>query len=597
MWEQKKQEITEALKDSLKDLPQEVQQKIISDKLLQELKFDNTSGETLKSLEGKSETSLKNEFISYLNGYTENIREIIEKSGIKAHINKLHTEKILYSLIKNFSEIDLNPSDVSNIKMGYIFEELVRKFSEQNNEEAGEHYTPREVIELMIQLLGMDEDGIKDGELKTIYDPACGTGGMLTAAKEYIEKNINPKANVRIYGQEVNDKTWAIAEADLILKGEIAEITKGDTLTDDGFVGEQFDYMLSNPPYGKSWKNIKTKVIANSNGRFHDTMLPRSSDGQLLFTLHMISKMKPAEMGGSKIAIVHNGSPLFSGDAGSGESEIRKFIIENDWLETIVALPTDLFYNTGIATYIWILRNNKQGTEREGRFQLINATSFWKKRQRSLGNKRKDISEQQIEDIVQLHKDFAEGEFSKIYDKDDFAYRKVYLDLEELEEDGLPAYETIVASIPQGKLKLYFETDAKTLKEMLNKEQEEEVKKYTLKLKPNTEFTDKYNTPDVQLTISKRVSGNRLSFTTLVRVPKIVKDTEIIPWKEDVEEFLNREVEKKWTITKEEKGYEIPFTKEFYVYQPLRDLQEVMGEFVALEQENKALLNDLGLTL
>lgn len=333
--------------------------------------------------------------------------------------------------------------------MGYIFEELVRKFSEANNAEAGEHYTPREVIDLMTQMLNMDEKAIKDGQLVTIYDPACGSGGMLSAAKEFIEEKINPNAKVVLYGQEVNDKTWAVAQADLLLKDETAFITKGDTLTDDGAAGEQFDFMLSNPPYGKSWKKIQKKVMTNSNGRF-DVGQPRSSDGQLLFTLHMISKMKPAELGGSAIAIVHNGSPLFSGDAASGESKIRKYILENDWLETIVALPTELFYNTGIATYIWLIRNNKQ-EQRKGKIQLINAVDFWKPMKRSLGNKRRRIhngiegsreneryveANDQIKQIINIHKAFEPGSYSKIFEREDFAFRKVFLDLEETDEDG-----------------------------------------------------------------------------------------------------------------------------------------------------------------
>ena len=227
----------------------------------------------------------------------------------------------------------------------------------------------------MTQMLNISESKLKDGELVTIYDPACGTGGMLTALKEFIETNVNEKANVRLYGQEVNDKTWSICEADLMIKGEDAKVVNGDTLFEDGFPTEKFDYMISNPPYGKSWSKIKKKVMNASNGRF-DIGQPRSSDGQLLFTLHMLSKMKDPKKGGSAIAIVHNGSPLFSGDAGSGESTIRQHIIENDMLETIVALPTQLFYNTGIATYIWILRNNKTA-ERKGKIQLINAVEFW----------------------------------------------------------------------------------------------------------------------------------------------------------------------------------------------------------------------------
>jgi type I restriction enzyme M protein len=382
-------EIKEQIGKQIQKLPKAAQQKIVNDKLLQEIKFNNTSPYTLQILADEGESGIKGNFIDYLNGYTDNIKVIIDRSGIRSHINKLNEEKILYTLIKDFSQIDLSSEQVSNIKMGYIFEELVRKFSEANNAEAGEHYTPREVIDLMIHMLDMDEKAIRDGELVTIYDPACGSGGMLTAAKEFIEEKINKNAKVVLYGQEVNDKTWAVAQADLLLKNETAFIEKGDTITDDGAIGEQFDFMLSNPPYGKSWKKIQKKVITNSNGRF-EVGQPRSSDGQLLFTLHMISKMKPVELGGSAIAIVHNGSPLFSGDAGSGESEIRRYILENDWLETIVALPTELFYNTGIATYIWLIRNNKP-KKRKGKVQLINAVDFWKPMKRSLGNKRKRI--------------------------------------------------------------------------------------------------------------------------------------------------------------------------------------------------------------
>jgi type I restriction enzyme S subunit len=284
----KSDEIKTQLSKQLKNLDEKVRIRIINDKLLQEIKFNNTSKYTLQILADEGESGIKGNFIDYLNGYTDNIKIIIDRSGIRSHINKLNEEKILYTLIKDFAEMDLSPppGPVSNIKMGYIFEELVRKFSEANNAEAGEHYTPREVINLMIHMLDMDEKAIRDGELVTIYDPACGSGGMLTAAKEFIEENINKNAKVVLYGQEVNDKTWAVAQADLLLKGETAHIIKGDTLYEDGAIGEQFDFMLSNPPYGKSWKKIRKKVMTESNGRF-DVGQPRSSDGQLLFTLHV----------------------------------------------------------------------------------------------------------------------------------------------------------------------------------------------------------------------------------------------------------------------------------------------------------------------
>ena len=328
--------------------------KFLSDKLFSKIGYINDAGFSLQGLKDEGEKSIKNNFISYLNGFQskkankedkDQVQEVINNSGIRKQIDKLNSNGILYSLIEEFANIDLMPANVSNIKMGYVFEELVRRFSEANNAEAGEHYTPREVIDLMVQLLDINSKKLKDGELVTIYDPACGTGGMLSACKEYIEDNINEKANVRLFGQEVNDKTWSICEADLMIKGEDAKVVHDDTLFDDGFPNEKFDYMLSNPPYGKSWSKIKKKVMAASNGRF-EIGQPRSSDGQLLFTLHMLAKMKRPDKGGSSMAIVHNGSPLFSGDAGSGESKIREYVIANDYLETIVALPTQLFYNT-----------------------------------------------------------------------------------------------------------------------------------------------------------------------------------------------------------------------------------------------------------
>lgn len=609
-------QLKKELGSQLSKVDKKTQEQILNGKVLQEIKFNNTSGKTLAILADEGESSIKNNFIAYLNGYTDNIKNIIDRSGIRSHINKLAEEKILYTLIKDFSEIDLSPEKVSNIKMGYVFEELVRKFSEANNAEAGEHYTPREVIDLMTHMLDMDEKAIKDGQLVTIYDPACGSGGMLSAAKEFIEEKINPNAKVVLYGQEVNDKTWAVAQADLLLKGETAYITKGDTLYEDGAAGEQFDFMLSNPPYGKSWKKIQKKVLANSNGRF-DVGQPRSSDGQLLFTLHMISKMKPAELGGSAIAIVHNGSPLFSGDAGSGESEIRRYILENDWLETIVALPTELFYNTGIATYIWLVRNNKP-EKRRGKIQLIDASSFWKPMKRSLGNKRRRIhngmdgsgeneryveANDQIKQIIDIHKAFASGPYSKIFELEDFAFRKVFLDLEETDENGNPITEEKEVTVAQNRLDdtLLIKTadDKKRLAELKDKKNNEG--EFTFNLNPESELATKHKIPvaigHTTITIRKTLDGNKLGLKATINVPKIVKDTEYIPWKDDKEAFLKKEVEKKWQITKEEKGYEIPFTKHFYMYQPLREKAKVVSELAELESENLELMKQLGITL
>lgn len=577
--------------------------KFTNDQLYSRVGFANDSGFTLQGLKDEGEKSIKNNFISFLNGFhskkdrsedKDQIQDVIKFSGIRKHVDKLHTNDILYSVIEEFANIPLEPEMVSNIKMGYIFEELVRRFSEANNSEAGEHYTPREVIDLMTQILNIDESKLKDGELVTIYDPACGTGGMLTALKEFIETNVNEKANVRLYGQEVNDKTWSICEADLMIKGEDAKVVKGDTLFEDGFPNEKFDYMISNPPYGKSWSKIKKKVMNSSNGRF-DIGQPRSSDGQLLFTLHMLSKMKDPRKGGSAIAIVHNGSPLFSGDAGGGESTIRQHIIENDMLETIVALPTQLFYNTGIATYIWIVRNNKT-VERKGKIQLINAVDFWKPMKRSLGDKRRLIADKDVERIVQIHKDFKKGKYSKIYDLDDFAYRKVSIELEELDEEGNQLYEKKEVTVAQNALTKILEITPDQVKALKDKKT---IKpdKFTFNLKAGSDFIEKYKTADTEIEVLKKVNGNKLKLTAFINVPVIVKDTEIIPWKDDMTKWLNKEVEKKWTYVSEKKGYEIPFTREFYVYQSLRQLESVLEEFKKHESENESILNDLGLQL
>ncbi|MBX2888162.1 MAG: SAM-dependent DNA methyltransferase [Ferruginibacter sp.] len=503
--------------------------------------------------------------------------------------NKQISDEDLRKLIQHFNRMNLRDDNLEFPDlMGAAYEYLIKHFADSAGKKAGEFYTPNEIVKLLVNIL-------EPGEKAEIYDPTVGSGGMLSAAKEFIEEKINPNAKVVLYGQEVNDKTWAVAQADLLLKGETAYITKGDTLYEDGAAGEQFDFMLSNPPYGKSWKKIQKKVLANSNGRF-DVGQPRSSDGQLLFTLHMISKMKPAELGGSAIAIVHNGSPLFSGDAGSGESEIRRYVLENDWLEAIVALPTDLFYNTGIATYIWLVRNNKP-EKRKGKIQLIDASGFWKPMKRSLGNKRRRIDEEQIREIIDIHKAFEPGPYSKIFELEDFAFRKVFLDLEETDENGKPITEEKEVTLAQNKLDdtLLIKTadDKKRLAELKDKKGKEG--EFTFNLNPESELATKQKTADTSITIRKTLDGNKLGLKAIINVPKMVKDTEYIPWKDDKEAFLQKEVEKKWEITKEEKGYEIPFTKHFYVYQPLREASLVTNEIAALENENLELMKQLGL--
>jgi type I restriction enzyme M protein len=390
--------------------------------------FYNTSHFDLKRL-SQDAKQIEQNFNNYLNNYSENVRDIIDNFQLDRIIKRLASNDLLFLLIGKFTEIDLHPDKVSNHGMGYIFEELLRRFSEMSNETAGEHYTPREVIRLMVNLLFAEhkEELKRKGLIRTVYDPACGTGGMLTVAKDHIKNNINPDLEITLYGQQLNEQTYAIAKSDFLMLGEKEEnIKQGNSFTQDKFKSNRFNYMLCNPPFGVSWKKEQNFIKNESNdpyGRFY-AGLPRSSDGALLFLQHMISKMEPA---GSRIAIIFNGSPLFTGGAGSGESNIRKWIIENDWLEAIVAMPTELFYNTGIATYIWIV-TNKKPSKRKSKVQLINAIDFYQNMKKSLGNKRKFISDGQIKEITKIYTEFGETDNSKIFDNDDFGYTKVTIE-------------------------------------------------------------------------------------------------------------------------------------------------------------------------
>lgn len=391
--------------------------------------FYNTSKFTLKTLLDDP-SSIEDNFRDYLYGFSQSVRDIIEHFEFDKQISRLAKANLLYLLVQNFSTASLHPNEVTNVEMGYIFEELIRRFSEQSNETAGEHFTPREVIKLMVNLLfinGTDEL-TKPGVIRSIYDPACGTGGMLSVASEYIQL-LNEKAQLLTFGQELNPESYAICKSDMLLKNDNPDQIKlGNSFSEDQLPHETFDFMLSNPPFGVEWKKVQDTIKSEYEtlgfeGRF-GAGLPRVSDGSLLFLLHMMSKMKPEEDGGSRIAIVFNGSPLFTGGAGSGESEIRKWIIENDQLEAIIALPDNLFYNTGISTYIWIVTNKKSGN-RKGKVQLINATHLFQKMRKSLGQKRNELSDQHIGEITKLYGDFEEGKYVKVFDNEDFGYRRV----------------------------------------------------------------------------------------------------------------------------------------------------------------------------
>lgn len=402
--------------------------------------FYNTSKFTFPKLLDDPD-NIEANFRNYLHGFSPNVQDIIEKFKFDAHITTMAKKGILYNVLKEFTtpKADLHPAHISNLEMGYIFEEIVRKFSESHNEDAGQHYTPREVIELMVNILFIDDHDILSGEkiTKTLYDPACGTGGMLSVASEYLH-TMNSGASLIGFGQELNDQTFAICKADMLIKGENAEQIKNDnTLSSDQCADMQFDYILSNPPFGREWKNERTVVEQEAKlglaGRFGPG-LPAISDSQMLFLLTAISKMKDA---GSRVAIIHNGSPLFTGDAGSGPSDIRKYVLEHDLLDAIVALPNDIFYNTGIATYIWVLSNKKPAI-RKGKVQLINANLMFEKRRKSLGNKRNDISAEQIAEITRIYGEFQENDVCKIFRNEDFGYHKITVERPLLGKNGKP---------------------------------------------------------------------------------------------------------------------------------------------------------------
>ena len=421
-------ELYESLKNEIDDVYPFIKKKT-------GLTFYNTSRYDLQRLKSDP-NGLKMNFPNYLNGFSENVHQIIENFQLDKPVEKLIKNRKLYSLIDKFTEVDLHPSKVDNHLMGSVFEELLRKFSEMSNETSGEHYTPRDVVRLLVSLVfSNDGDNLKgEGIIRSIFDPCCGTGGMLTIGKEWVNENISSSVRFHLYGQELNPQTFSICKSDFLITGEDPDNIKlGSSLSDDHFGGKSFDYMITNPPFGVSWKSEEDYIkneSENPHGRFF-VGTPRTSDGSLLFLQHMISKMKPE---GSRIGVVFNGSPLFTGDSGSGESEIRKWIIENDWLECIVSLPDQLFFNTGISTYIWIV-SNKKDKKRRGKVQLIDGSSFYETMKKSLGNKRKVISDSQREQLLNSYVNFTEGEHSKIFPNTYFGYTKVIVE-QPLIEDG-----------------------------------------------------------------------------------------------------------------------------------------------------------------
>ena len=412
-------------------------------------KFYNISPYDFQKLLDDSEGIYAN-FVSYIDGFSPNVRDIIEKFDFQKQLNKLKGGKILHLVLKELDKVNLNPDHVNNHDMGYIFEELIRKFNEQSNETAGEHYTPREVIALMVRLLLEPDKSHITGEQKIIemYDPCCGTGGMLTIGKDFIQKHINPNAQVYLYGQELNSQTYAIAKSDLLIKGEDADRIKGgsgehsedSTLSNDQFYDKSFDYVIANPPYGIDWKKdkeaVEAEIARGASGRF-PAGKPSVDDGQLLFLQHMIGKMRPVNEGGGRVAVVLNGSALSTGKAGQGPSEIRRWVLDNDYLESIFALPSNMFYNTPINTYIWILTNRKQ-EKRKGRVQLIDASKIFHKLRKNLGEKNKELTAEDIEKIFQVYATFDESKKSKILNKTKFGYTQITIERPQLDDKANP---------------------------------------------------------------------------------------------------------------------------------------------------------------
>lgn len=489
-------------------------------------KFYNFSQYDLERLKQDPSNVMIN-FNNYLKGYSDNVIEIIENFEFDVPLKRLEDNDRLFQFIEIFSEINLHPNVVSNHQMGQIFEELLRKYSELSNESSGQHYTPRDIVKLIVSMVfSQDSENLQsEGIIRSIYDPCCGTGGMLTLGKEWVRENISDKIEFRLLGQEFNPETYSICKSDMMISGDNPENIKyGSSLSKDSFQGEKFDYMITNPPYGEDWESDKEFVkneSENPEGRF-SAGTPRITDGQLLFVQHMISKME-SKPKGSRIGVVLNGSPLFTGDAGNSESEIRKWIIENDWLECIVALPNQLFFNTAISTYIWILSNRKK-EERRGKIQLIDSSEFFKMMKKSLGKKRKKIDKDGRKKILDIYLNFEENEYSQIHNCEYFGYTKVTIEQPKI-EDGE------IVTNKQGKPKL--DTSKRDHERIPLSDDIEDY--FEREVKPHLPYA----------------------------------------WMD---------------LSKNKVGYEINFNKYFYKYKPLRSLEEISQDLLELEQKSKSLL-------
>lgn len=577
--------------------------------------FYNISKYTLSKLMADP-NNIRDNLESYITSFSANAIEVFEKYEFDKQLDKLNENNLLYMIVEKFSSFDLSPEKVSNHEMGLMFEELIRKFAEASNETAGEHFTPRDIVRLTTSLVFALDDEVltKNAVVRSLYDPTAGTGGFLSSGSEYIYE-LNPNATLVTFGQELNPESYAICKADMMIKGQdVSNIKHGNTLSDDQLANKKFDYMLSNPPFGVEWKKVQ-KIVTDEHtqkgyaGRF-GAGLPRVSDGSLLFLLHLISKMNPKVEGGSRIGIILNGSPLFTGGAGSGESEIRRYILENDLLEAIIAMPTDMFFNTGISTYIWILSNHKE-EHRKNKVQLINASSMGESMRKSLGSKRKQLNDIQIDEIVRTYGDFISSKESKIFDTRDFGYRRITVErplqlsyftkdetkLEALKNDS--AFE----KLDMQTQKEIFEA-LKTMDEKISNQKlfEKEIsKKVTSKLSAsNLKLLQKHlSEHDEEAELVKDSKGK------LVANPEL-RDYENVPLNQDINEYFQKEViphiPQAWIDeTKTDAkdglvgivGYEIPFNRHFYEYVPPRELAVIDEELETLTKEILEILHEV----
>ena len=592
--------------------------------------FFNTSRHTFATLLGDPDNVAAN-LRNYIAGFSESARDIVDKFNFDVQIDRLDDRNLLYLVVSKFADLDLSPESVSDLDMGYLYEELIRKFSELSNETAGEHFTPREVIRLMVNLLFREDDELltKPGVVKTLLDPACGTGGMLSVAEDHLRK-LNPQARLMVFGQEVNAETYATCRADMLIKGqEASNIKFGNSFDDDQHQGQRFDYLLANPPFGVEWKMVADKVkdehaTQGFAGRF-GAGLPRINDGSFLFLQHMISKMKRVDEGGARLAIVFNGSPLFTGGASSGESEIRRWIIESDMLEAVVALPDQLFYNTGISTYIWVVTNRKSPQCR-GRVQLVDARDHFTKMAKSLGQKRKELSPAQIDEIARLYGAFEEGPQVKIFPNESFGYLRITIERPlrlrwEITDDTLAAVaaDRKIAKLDHEQrealldnLRTHHGTTYPTENEVRQTAQEALLRAtggnpaaivkavteaFSIRDLGAPAITDRAGTPkpDPDLRDYENVP---LPQKSVAHEPDPTARLETIEYRSAIDDHLETEVHPyvpdAWHDPDKTKiGYEIPLTRHFFTYMQLRSLEEIDDDIRALESEIDMLLAEV----